>query len=283
MAKKKATGGPEPESQKNDYEVLIGFVRDFSYTRADGGDLMSGHPEIGRVYRLIKDSLGYRLHIGRENNEAQLDGLFLGQDLKGAQKDFTFEIEVISPQTYLSLPITEDDTKKIVEWIESDNKDLKEKLDLDGGGSVPVIRSVRDLLKLMVERDSAEQTSLERKIIDYSDPETEAIDLSARMNNALTKISDKDYDFIHVLVDVVEYIAGTYSDKYEDGEKPNFSKWIATASPDLGKGANVFNIMKYTQRYSTNGYAKSDKVADIHKVIHYAMFELQRRKANGNI
>jgi hypothetical protein len=87
------------------------------------------------------------------------------------------------------------------------------------------------------------------------------------------------------IIDVLEYLASTYGDKYESKEMPNIGKIIVTESATLGKGANVFNMIKYAQRYGTTGFDKSENPKDLMKVIHYSMFELQRKRhiANGNL
>jgi hypothetical protein len=95
---------------------------------------------------------------------------------------------------------------------------------------------------------------------------------------ALNKIQEKDPDFYRGLSEFIEYLATTYDDKYE--VKPNFSLDYSYHK-QLGKGANVFTIAKYLQRYSTEGFAKSNQVVDLYKLCHYAMFEIVRRNLDN--
>lgn len=274
---KKDTARPEG------FDVVIGYIKDFEYY-SDQADHMNGHPKIGRVYRLIKDDSGYRLHIGRENNTLGLDGLYLGPELSGSQKSFRFDIEVLTPTNYLSFDLVNEDGEKVVEWLESENKDLWEILMLQSEGALKRINDVQDLRELM-EAVGKVSKELEQPVHDITseveigdDPDAEEIHMSLRLDKALHNIYRKDYELMKVIVDVMEYISSTYGDKYENAELPNLSKEILINTGVLGKGANVFNVFKYVQRYATTGFKKSDNVQDLYKALHYTMFELQRRK-----
>jgi hypothetical protein len=278
MARKKKS---EASDASSGYDVLIGFVKEFTYSNEQSIDQMNGHPFTGRVYRIIKDSTGYRLHIGRENNNVGLDGLFLGKTLKGDRPDFSFDVEIITPENFFDLTLTQEDLELITKWQDSKSQDLWAHLEKEMNGSVPVIRTIDDIIKLVKQRQELEATKEEdydESPVDY-DPEHYAT--AHRISMALTKIASKDHDFVKIIGDVLDYLASTYGDKYEGGEMPNIGKIIVTQTPDLGKGANVFNMIKYTQRYATKGFKKSENIEDIYKVIHYALFELQRRNHNS--
>lgn len=143
-------GRKKTEVKKSKFDISIGFVRRWDYFTDSYVDQMNGHPLVGRVYRLIKDDMGYRLHIGRENNDIGLDGLFLGPKLVAERPDFAFEVEIVTPENYLKLPLTNDDASKVVEWITTENKDLWETLKKEEDGTATTaVGKLSDLIALM--------------------------------------------------------------------------------------------------------------------------------------
>lgn len=148
MARKKKVNDDEPEEE---YDVLIGFVHEFKFVSDEDLSRLNGHPIEGRVYRILKDPYGYRIHIGRENNDEGLDGLFLGNALDGEQRRYTFKIEIVTPENYLGLPLVEEDRVKVLDWVQSNSDDLREGLKKEKSGDTPVIRTGTDLLKLLMQ------------------------------------------------------------------------------------------------------------------------------------
>jgi hypothetical protein len=146
MARKKKL---EEESESK-YDVMVGFVHEFRFLTDIDSTRLNGHPAPGRVYRILKDPQGYRIHIGRENNKEGLDGLYLGETLNGEYGRYAFNIEIITPTNYLTLPIFEDDRKQVLEWVQSENNDLWENLRKEEAGESAVIRTGQDLLKVLM-------------------------------------------------------------------------------------------------------------------------------------
>lgn len=266
MARKKKEQPSDP-GRPEGYEVLIGFVKKFTFVDHTPEE-MNGHPTEGRCYRLIRDNQGYRLHIGRENNDAGLDGLYLGDKLKAKRRTFSYDIEIVTPQNFLELGIHNDDLTKVVDWQTTDNADMWERLKKEAEGTVDVVRQLSDLLKL-----DKEETPVETSITFHA-PD---IDIAKRLSNSLNTISDKEPEAFFAILDVIEYIASTYSDKYNSPSMPNLTKSLLVSS-DVGAPMNAHAIMKYAQRYITTGYEKSYNVKDMFKAIHYALFEVQRRR-----
>lgn len=160
MARKRKTN----EESEAEYDVLVGFIHEFKFHSEEDITRLSGHPIEGRVYRLLKDPYGWRVHIGRENNKEGLDGLYLGDQevyeistglLKSEQRRYNYKIEIITPTNYLNLPLVEEDRARVLEWIQSDNTDLWEGLKREQSGEVPVIRTGTDLLKLLMNKASS--------------------------------------------------------------------------------------------------------------------------------
>ncbi len=278
MPRKKKEVTPRPEG----YEILIGYIREFTYND-DFADQMGGHPLAGRCYRIIKDKEGYRIHIGRENNQLGLDGLYLGKKLKSKQPQYKFDIEVVTPTNYLDLGINKEDTKKVVEWLESDNADMWAQLKAESEGTTGVLQQLSDIVKFReeIENRADEVNDAELKFSARPDIhgqfDTRDIEVAQRMANGLNIISDNEPDAFYTIVDLIEYIASTYSDKYNSKEIPNVTKPMLTNST-VGAPMNMYSVMKYAQRYVTPGYEKSYNVRDVFKLIHYGLFELQRRR-----
>jgi len=146
MARKKK----QEEESDSKYDVLVGFVHRFEFDSPSYVEKLNGHPTEGRVYRILKDPQGYRIHIGRENNEEGLDGLYLGETLEGEYNQYSFNIEVVTPTNYITLPIKDEDRTKVLEWMQSENSDLWENLRKEESGEAAVIRTGTDLLKVLM-------------------------------------------------------------------------------------------------------------------------------------
>lgn len=231
--------GRKKKSEKTEdkYEVQVGYVHEWVYLNDGYTEPMKGHPIIGRCYRLIKDDMGYRLHIGRENNDANLDGLFLGAELKAARKDFQFEIELVDETNYLELPIVKEDFEQIEKWLSEGNKDLWDRLQLENEGRVPVIRSVDDLINFMRKHkdidledvDTTPPTTEEivptEEIVGY-DSNNEHYLTVGRVTNALNIISKADHQMMFLLGDFLEYIASNYNKNSKAGDVYAISKGI---------------------------------------------------------
>lgn len=148
MARKKK------ETEK-EYDILIGYVRTFDFEEPLDRARLSGHPKIGGIYRLLKDPQGWRLHIGRENNAEGMDGLYLGElsiynkdkdVIKGTFGRYSFEIMVLNTNNYLDFELSMEDHKQLIEWLDTDNADLWERLEKEKRGEATVTRRPGDLI-----------------------------------------------------------------------------------------------------------------------------------------
>jgi hypothetical protein len=270
MPRKKKEEAPK-EGRPEGYDILIGYIKKFTYSDQSITEQMNNHPTPGRCYRLIKDTHGYRIHIGGENNQKGYDGLILGDKLKDSKNLFSYHIVVVTPSNYLDLGLSEDDTYKVVEWLTTDNADLWKTLKEEADHKETVVTTIGNALEVeFKDKVQIDPIEVETKI-------AEAILLSHSLNT----ISEKEPEAFDALLDVIEYISSTYSDKYNSPGMPNATKSILVASA-VGAPANMCAAMKYAQRYMTTGFPKSYKVQDLYKIIHYALFEIQRRKHQGN-
>ena len=80
----------------------------------------------------------------------------------------------------------------------------------------------------------------------------------------------------------IDHIAGTYADKYADGEKVIDTKKMLYGE-EHGAAINVYQVTRYLQRYITRGHKKSRLVRDLEKAIHYLVIEITRRVRAGDI
>jgi hypothetical protein len=103
-------------------------------------------------------------------------------------------------------------------------------------------------------------------------PTDSQVDLELILNN--------DPEFFNILSELISYLALTYYEKYEFSPMGNPSMKISS-DPKLGKGANMFNAIKYLQRYCTEGFDKSNNPKDLIKSIHYILFQLVNHRKNS--
>lgn len=87
-------------------------------------------------------------------------------------------------------------------------------------------------------------------------------------------IDEKEPEMYEAIKELIDYVSNTYKDKYEKSPLGNPAKQILYSKD--GKAANLFTAIKYIQRYSTEGFDKSDDPDDLKKAIHYLLFELVR-------
>lgn len=96
---------------------------------------------------------------------------------------------------------------------------------------------------------------------------------SHEVHRDLELIMNRDNGFYCVLTELIEYLASTYSDKYEVSEPNAFSP-----KELLTKEVCLFNVSKYLRRYSTTGFEKSGNDQDVLKSIHYLLLALNNNK-----
>lgn len=97
---------------------------------------------------------------------------------------------------------------------------------------------------------------------------------SARLQRAFEIIEGAESNMSEAILQTIEHIAGTHSDKYVNGAIE--TKTLIYHDSDFGKGYNVGCGVKYLQRYLTKGFEKSENPADLKKSLHYVFFELAR-------
>lgn len=277
-----------------DPKILVGYVESFTFINPEHQEALSGHPKIGRIYRIFETEGAYMLHIGAKNTAGRLEGIALGDTLSGTyDAKWTFTVIPISPDNYLDYPITEEDLTSLLEWFENDHADLRRLMgfnirpvDLSEVKSKP---SNDGEVKFYNEDGKEIATPDAADINRIKDIITKAVEgghgarrreLVGLISDSLNYLMDTDPVLVEVLNDLFQHLSATYTEKYEDQDVPNISKDIQYSN-SLGKGANVYSAVKNIQAYSTSGYEGSDKPESLLAAIHYCLFELQRRKING--
>lgn len=96
------------------------------------------------------------------------------------------------------------------------------------------------------------------------------------------RIFDAEPEAAQAVLMVVNHIAGTYADKYADGEKVIDTKKMLYGE-EHGAAINVYQVTRYLQRYITRGHKKSRLVRDLEKAVHYLVIEITRRVRSGDV
>ena len=112
-------------------DVQIGFVKYFKFCEEHAKDLLAPHPQEGRIYRIIKltkksKTQFYQLYIGKDNNKAGMDCIYLGDSLEGEYNDkWEFVIHIINKDNYLDYQYDEQDLINLKTWLDSDHAELR--------------------------------------------------------------------------------------------------------------------------------------------------------------
>lgn len=254
--------------QKNKEKVVFLYVHKFNYFTKEDSDAMGGHPKVGRVYRGIKaDGTDLvKIHVGAENNPYKLEGIVL-KKLKGRSLGWDCDLEEITDENFFNLEISPSDIKKMSNWAEDDNSDIKHFI--DAPLERPQAKSVNDS-----EEYPEGLVSME----DEEDDELIDIEHEIKLADALNTVLRGDTDFHFAMIDTIFYLADTFGDKYAGADIDTKGMLY---SEKYGKGFNMGNALKYISRYCTEDFEKSNNEKDLLKAIHYILFELTRRRLNG--
>ena len=285
MARKKKDDPVKVTDKPDGYEVFIGYIKKFEYYEEVNEDML-GHPKQGRVYRIIKNDKGYRLHIGRENNRIGLDGLFLGDSLAAVKPTFSFEIILVTVDNYLDLKITKEDSVLLSQWIHNDNSDMWDIIKLEAKGDATVLHELSDVLSSRKEEEEHIQNLID--IIKQGDPDDKPnpdnqitiipdtsnitnAEIDAILSSSLSMLSRKDPELFLTLLFYLQYLGGSLTN-----DRATIMENISTRGGDIAKGGNMCQIIESAERYFLSTHR--DGLNDIYNIIKYALFELQRRR-----
>ena len=265
------------DNNLNDVQIL--YTKIFTYLNKHDKEQLGGHPYEGRIYRAFYDKPidRYRLII-EEKLPSGLDGLLL-TGIKGGGENWRYEFVRINDDNIMDLDIHEDDFRKLEEWKKTEHKDLI----IDKDGNIEVKEKKRRGRPPKVKHDTTIKEDVPKELPDerslHANAEEEERDqlheeLTAQILPMFDHIKKTDPHFYDNLLAVLVYLYNTFHDKYQTAvmdTKP------LLYSAEYGKGANMMNVAKYTARYLTEDFPKSNHPQDLFKIIHYCLFELTRR------
>lgn len=107
-------------------------------------------------------------------------------------------------------------------------------------------------------------------------------ELIPRVAYNIERIFAAEPEAAEALAMTIDHIAGTYSDKYADGQKVIDTKKMLYGA-DHGAAINIYQVTRYLQRYITVGHKKSRLIRDLEKAVHYLIIEITRRVRAGDI
>lgn len=107
-------------------------------------------------------------------------------------------------------------------------------------------------------------------------------ELLAQVSYDIERMCSAEPEAAEALAMTIHHIAGTYADKYADGEKVIDTKKMLYGE-EHGAAINVYQVTRYLQRYITRGHKKSRLVRDLEKAIHYLVIEITRRVRSGDV
>lgn len=101
------------------------------------------------------------------------------------------------------------------------------------------------------------------------------------LTSKMEEIAIREPEMAKAIELVVEHIHGTYNDKYDTGDKSVDTKLLLYSED--GSILNVYQTLRYLQRYKTKGKHKSGLLKDLLKGVHYMLFEVTRRVRNNDL
>lgn len=93
----------------------------------------------------------------------------------------------------------------------------------------------------------------------------------------MTAIVTQDVFMADGLALLLQHVASTYSDKYEEAMPMVDNTWLKYGPGKLPAGHNIGQAVNYLKRYLSEGFEKSYNVDDLKKAAHMILFELARR------
>lgn len=235
-------------------KIIYLYVKDFQWTIPINKESNVGHPKSGRVYRGIinTDTESYRL-MYRVGDAIQ--GTLLPQlDSQDEANGYLSDIREITINNILDFDILEEDLTELLRWLETDNKELKDKIkgffdkqQPNPSFSLPPFLTKKSMPEMVVE------------ILRSRDPELASIVSTV---NEL-RVSDP-----HIFDAVGAFINHLLS--HPEAETSIDSRWIRF-DKNLGAGANLSAALSKLSVYGSNnrrtGFSEHDLVGAIRDLL----------------
>jgi len=241
------------------YQVAYLYIKNFEHKQFPVGERFNHEPLSGKIYKVIKDlkANSYRMVISGVEGESE--GIVFDK-LIDSNRVWEHEMVELTFENIASIDIPEEEAKKAIEWMQ------------DVEGEKEFIRWALLPPEEYVSQ-KGESTQTNRKV----DQHPEYADVMRGIINNFHAISKGGDGVADVMVDLLEFLKTTYSDKYETADTPIRAKEFLY-DRDHGTAVNMFCSSKYLQRYLTQGFDKSNNPMDLFKAIHYILFEIARVK-----
>ena len=221
----------------NKERIVVLYVKSFTWKDAKLKEEFLGHPQVGRIYRGIKneETGTYRLKVD-ESLGSDLQGLQL-DELSGKFVKWNCDIEELDEDKLASYDIEVEDYLKIKDWTDTKNIDLK-----------PLL-------------ESSEEN-------DYNEKETTLAE-AYPIEQSMKIIEDNDTGVADALIWFAAMVAASYENK------PNIDTAIDIhmLPTEVGKGANMALSLDRINKYLN---APTDFPPYIAQSAFYHMLEIAR-------
>lgn len=105
----------------------------------------------------------------------------------------------------------------------------------------------------------------------------------AEITDKLNVIGEAEPDTLDAINLFLGHVAGTYGDKYEKNANNPVETKKMLYDKEIGSSLNIYQSLRYHQRYGTAGHKKSRLLNDLFKAMHYLLFELTRRVMHNEL
>lgn len=236
-------------------EISYVYIRSFKWSSPEQGYQYDGLPAIGKVYRALRNSNNNSYELVIYDNPPGtlllLESLVCNDDTRG----YTSEIDEISLDNVLSIPLKEEDLIQLNKWEESGNKDLLEANKPTEISLMPVLANLAHALDTMGnEKKAADEVS-----------------------ELLLYLKTLNTSHFEIIMEVVEELIEINVSEIDETGTPTTLTKSLEAGPN-GLGFNVGKCLEHLQTYSGKDRRTNEDRYDVIAAMVALTRELERRK-----
>jgi hypothetical protein len=226
------------------------WVNKFKWLIPEENERTGGHPKEGTLYQgwINADTNTYRLYYKAGN------AIWL-EKLKSSESDmlpYIADIREVNVDTILDLPISEKDLDSLSGWLETDNKNLKDRLFKE---SVPV-----PIMKL-IEEGVKKMDAYEKEIDEFCGESEELFEL--------------DKPTFEQVRNVIRYSLDSI---YEKKTGPLDGDYLSLDETRAGLGFNIGKAQELIYQYASTDRRTNEDPVDLLEAIYHLLTELKRRE-----
>lgn len=223
------------------------FVHDFKWLDPTRSEQYQGHPLPGKIYRAVHNEKtgNYKVFIPPVNI-LMTDRLNL---VETDDQECVSSIVEITKANIISLNLQDEELTKLTQWMDMDNKDIKDSLYKDE----PMMQKGLESLQQAIDQQSRE--------------EAEAMFVAKEVLTPLLITNSLAFD---LLLEIA------YAVHQDDMENQNSNTLSLALGPD-GKGANMSQVLMCVNEYLDKPKNGGDDRDSLIALILHAFTELQRR------